>query len=127
MLPMMLFYCLKRIEIASNKGTWKWENFISFRLKKSSWVALLSTTITFNFIRWHHFRNLVSSSKTKWKYNTYILIVHILIVYVIAYIFHVAINISLQNVIHTALNVLLLANLFFRQNESTAYLSPHFS
>ena len=73
------------------------------------------------------FGNLVSSSKTKWKYNTYILIAYILIAYIIAYIFHVAVNISLQNVIHTTLNVLLLANLFFRQNESTAYLTRHFS
>ena len=35
MLPMILFYCLKRIKIASKKGTWKWQIFISLRLKKS--------------------------------------------------------------------------------------------
>ena len=31
----------------------------------------------------------------------------------LVYIFHLAVNISLQNIIHTALSVSLLANLFF--------------
>ena len=35
MLTMVLFYCLKRIKIASKRGTWKWQIFISLRLKKS--------------------------------------------------------------------------------------------
>ena len=41
------------------------------------------------------------------------------------YIFHLAINTSLQNVIHTELRVSLLANLFYWQNESTACLTVH--
>ena len=44
----------------------------------------------------------------------------------LVYIFHLAVNISLQNVIHTALSVSLLANLFYWQNESTTYLTAHF-
>ena len=35
MLPMVLFYCLKRIKIASIKVIWEWQIFISLRLKKS--------------------------------------------------------------------------------------------
>ena len=42
------------------------------------------------------------------------------------YIFQLSVNISLQNVINTALSVSLLSSLFSRQNESTAYLIPHF-
>ena len=45
---------------------------------------------------------------------------------IVVYIFHLAVNISLQNVIHTALSASLLANLFCWQNESTACLTPHF-
>ena len=41
-------------------------------------------------------------------------------------IFHLAVNISLQHVIHTALSASLLVNLFFWQSESTASLTPHF-
>ena len=44
----------------------------------------------------------------------------------LVYIFHIAVNISLHNIIHTALSVSLLANLFYWQNESTVYLTPHF-
>ena len=44
MSPMMLFYCLKRIKIASKKGTWKWQKSFTLRLKKVSWVALSPTT-----------------------------------------------------------------------------------
>ena len=43
------------------------------------------------------------------------------------YIFHLAVNVSPQNVIHTALSVSLLANLFYWQNESITYVTPHFS
>ena len=45
---------------------------------------------------------------------------------IVVFIFHLAVNISLQNVIHTALSVSLLANLFYWQNESTTSLNPHF-
>ena len=44
----------------------------------------------------------------------------------LVYIFHITIDISLQTIIHTALSVLLLANLFYWQNESPVYLTPHF-
>ena len=44
----------------------------------------------------------------------------------VVYIFHIAINISLQNIIHTALSVSPLANLIYWQNESSVYLTPHF-
>ena len=44
----------------------------------------------------------------------------------VVYIFHIAVHISFQNMIHTALSVSLLANLFYWQNESTVYLTPHF-
>ena len=42
------------------------------------------------------------------------------------YIFYLVVNICLQNIIHTALSILLLANLFNWKNESTACLTPHF-
>ena len=45
---------------------------------------------------------------------------------IVVYIFHLAVNISLQNVIHTPLNVSLLINLFYKQKESTVYLTPYF-
>ena len=32
------------MEIALKKGIWKWQHFISLRLKKVSWVALKHTT-----------------------------------------------------------------------------------
>ena len=41
---MILFYCLKGIKIALKKGTWKWLNNFTLRLKKVSWVALFPTT-----------------------------------------------------------------------------------
>ena len=45
----------------------------------------------------------------------------------LVYTFHIAVNIPLQNIIHTALSFSLLANLFYWQNESTVYLIPQFS
>ena len=45
----------------------------------------------------------------------------------VIYIFYLAVNISLQNVIHVALSLSLPANIFFYwQNDSTASLTPHF-
>ena len=44
----------------------------------------------------------------------------------LVYILHIAVDISLQNIIHTALSVSLLANLFYWQNEHTVYLTLHF-
>ena len=44
----------------------------------------------------------------------------------VVYIFHLAVNISLQNIIDTALNVYLLVNLLYWQSETTAYVTPHF-
>ena len=45
MLPLILFYCLKRIKIGSKKGIWKWQKSFTLRLKKVSWVALFHTTL----------------------------------------------------------------------------------
>ena len=43
------------------------------------------------------------------------------------FIFHLAVNVSPRNVIHTALSISLLDNLFYCQNESITYVTPHFS
>ena len=45
MLPLILFYCLKRIKIASKKSISKWQIFISLRLKKS----VLGCSISYYF------------------------------------------------------------------------------
>ena len=45
----------------------------------------------------------------------------------VLYIFHLAVNVSPGNVIHTPMSVSLLANLFYWQNESITYVTPHFS